>query len=92
MQLDPQLDGQLSINDILLELGQAPVVHPSPDAASEAAFLLIQSAARPCSAVRWAVQTLPRAPGRPGLPRRLIDNDDPVRRLVAIRPATPMGR
>ena len=38
MQLDPQLDGQLSINDILLELGQAPVVHPSPDAASELHF------------------------------------------------------
>ena len=37
-QLDPQLDGQLSINDILLELGQAPVVHPSPDAASERHF------------------------------------------------------
>ena len=38
VQLDPQLDGQLSINDILLELGQAPVVHPSPDAASELHF------------------------------------------------------
>jgi hypothetical protein len=37
-RLDPQLDGQLSINDILLELGQAPVVHPSPDAASELHF------------------------------------------------------
>ena len=38
VQLDPQLDGQLSINDILLELGQAPVVHPSPDAANELHF------------------------------------------------------
>ena len=38
VQLDPQLAGQLSINDILLELGQAPVVHPSPDAASELHF------------------------------------------------------
>ena len=38
VQLDPQLDGQLSINDILLELGEAPVVHPSPDVASERHF------------------------------------------------------
>jgi hypothetical protein len=37
-QRDAQLDGQLSINDILLELGQAPVVHPSPDAAREVHF------------------------------------------------------
>ena len=38
VQPEAQLDGQLSINDILLELGQAPVVHPSPDAASEVHF------------------------------------------------------
>lgn len=38
VQLDPQLDGQLSINDLLLELGQAPVVHPAPDAATERHF------------------------------------------------------
>ncbi len=30
---DPvRLAGQLSINDVLLELGQAPVVDPDPDA------------------------------------------------------------
>jgi hypothetical protein len=28
----PELDGQISINDLLLELGHAPVVHPDPDA------------------------------------------------------------
>ncbi len=38
VQPEAQLDGQLSINDLLLELGQAPVVHPSPDAASEVHF------------------------------------------------------
>ncbi|WP_427133879.1 hypothetical protein [Pseudarthrobacter sp. S9] len=38
LQVDAQLEGQLSINDVLLELGQAPVVHPSPDSSSELHF------------------------------------------------------
>ncbi len=31
-QVTVQLEGQLSINDVLLELGEAPVVVPYPDA------------------------------------------------------------
>ena len=31
-QITVQLEGQLSINDVLLELGEAPVVLPFPDA------------------------------------------------------------
>lgn len=31
-QVTIQLEGQLSINDVLLELGEAPVVVPYPDA------------------------------------------------------------
>lgn len=33
-----QLEGQPSINDVLLELGQARVVHPAPGTAHELHF------------------------------------------------------